>query len=67
MILLLERKGEYRVIELVEVIWKMITTIINNCLRMAISLHDALHGFRHGRETGMTTVEAKLMQHLAGI
>ena len=42
-ILLPKGKGEYRGIGLVEVIWKMITTIIHNRLWTAIYLHDALH------------------------
>ena len=45
----------------------MITTIINNRLRISISLHDNLHRFRQGRGTGTATLEAKLVQHLAGI
>ena len=46
MILLPKEKDKYRVIVFVEVIWKMITTIINNRLRTTISLQDALNGFR---------------------
>ena len=45
MILLLKGRGGYRGVGLVEVIWKMITTIINTRLGVAISLHDAMYGF----------------------
>ena len=58
---------EYRGIGLVEVIWKMITTIINNLLRTVIFLCDALHGFVQGRGAVKATLEAKLAQHLAVI
>ena len=67
MILLPKRNGEYRGIGLVEVIWKIITTIINSRLRTAISLHDALHGFRKVSGLGTATVETKLAQQLSVI
>ena len=67
MILLPKGKGEYRGIGLVEVICKMITTMINNRLRMDISLHDVLHAFRHGRGAFIAMLEVKLVQHLLGI
>ena len=44
MILLPKWKGAYRGIDFVEVIWNMITTIINNHFRTVISIHDSLHG-----------------------
>ena len=67
MILLPKGKGEYRRIRLVEVIWKMISTIINSRLRMFILIHDSLHGSRQGRRADMVTVEDKLSQHPFGI
>ena len=67
MILLPKGKGEYRGISLVEVIWKMISTIINIRLRMFILIHDSLHGSRQGRRADMVTVEDKLSQHPFGI
>ena len=65
MILLPKGKADYRVIGLVEVICKIITTIINTRLGTAISLHDALHGFRQGRVSVTTTLEANLAQQMA--
>ena len=61
MILLPKEKDKYRVIVFVEVIWKMITTIINNRLRTSISLHDHLHRSRQGRGTETAMLEAKLV------
>ena len=66
MILLLNQQEVYMGISLVEVIWKIINTIINTYLRVAISLHDSQHGFRQGGG-GTATLESKLAQHLAGI
>ena len=67
MILLSKGKMEYRGIGLVEVIWKMITIILKNHLRMDIYLHDDLYGFRQGIGMGMAMLKAKLEQHMTGI
>ena len=50
-----------------EVIWKLITSIINARLKGSIEFHDSLHGFRAERGTGTATIEAKLIQQLASI
>ena len=52
MILLTERRGGYRGIGIVELIWKTITSIINTRLRVTISINEDLHVFRQGRGTG---------------
>ena len=49
MVLLLEGGGGYRGIGLVEVIWKLYASIMNNQLRSSIILHGDLHRFRQGR------------------
>ena len=67
MVLILKGKGAYRVIGLVETIWKVCTSIVNIRLQSSIVLHDILHGFRHGRGTGTAIIEDKLDQQLAGI
>ena len=40
---------------------------MNNRLRSSITLHNELHGFRHGRRTGTETLELKLTQQLKGL
>ena len=50
-----------------EVIWNIITTIINNRLRTAIWLHDYLYDFSQGWGMGVTTLAGKLVQQLSGI
>ena len=67
MVLLPKGKLKYIVILLVEVIWKMIITIIHIRLRTAISLHDALHCFSQIRGAVTATLEAKLAQFMAVI
>ena len=67
MLLLTKGVREYIVIWLLEVIWKLCAPIINNQLRSSIDINDALHGFRQGRGTGTTTLEANLDQHLVGL
>ena len=57
--------GEYRGIALLEVIYKLISSIINRRLVSGIQWHDAIHGFRTGRGTGTAIIEAKLRMQLA--
>ena len=46
MVLINKGVGVYIGIGLVEVIWKVFALIVKNMVRNAITLHDALHGFR---------------------
>ena len=41
--------------------------ILYRRLTKGITFHDALYGFREGRSTGTTTLEAKLLQQLAAM
>ena len=56
--------GDYHVIGLMEVVCKTVKDIINRCLRMAISFHNMMHGFRAGRGRGTDSLKAKLLQKL---
>ena len=67
MVLLPKGGGESRGVGLVEVIWKLCASIINNLLWSYIILHDSLHEFRQGMGTGISNLEEKLEQQLAGI
>ena len=40
-----DTSGELRGIRLVEVIWKIVTSLMNRRLMEAITFHDVLHGF----------------------
>ena len=67
-ILILIPKGEpdqFRGIALLEVIYKLVSTIINTRLMDEIKFHDAVHGFCRGRGTGTAIIEAKLRMQLA--
>ena len=57
--------GVYRGIFLLEFIWNVYVLIINNRPRDAITLHDAVHEFIEGRESGTATMEVKLSHQLA--
>jgi hypothetical protein len=66
-ILVLIPKGvpdEYRGIALLEVIYKLISSIINRRLACSVKFHDSIHGFRAGRGTGTAILEAKLLMQL---
>ena len=58
---------DYRGINLVEVMWKVVAAIINRRFTASITYHDFLHGFRAGRGTDTVTLEAKLLQQLAAL
>ena len=47
-----------------EVLWKTVTSPLNRHITAAIKFHDVLHGFRAGRWTGTTTLEANLLQQI---
>jgi hypothetical protein len=59
-----DKAGEFRGIALLEIIYKLISSIINQRLCSKINLHDALHGFRKKRGTGTAIMEAKLLAQL---
>ena len=47
--------------------WKVVAEILNRRFTASVTYHDFLHGFRAGRGTGTTTLEAKILQHLAAL
>ena len=67
MVFILKGKGEYQVIVLVEVLWKVCTEVIICLFKRSVELHNVLHGFREGRGTGTDTLEDKLAKHLDGL
>ena len=52
-------------IGLVEVMWKVVTVIINRCLTNSIAFQDILLGFRSGCGTGTASLKVKLIQQLS--
>ena len=66
-VLIPKGRKEYRVIGLVEVMWKVVAAILHLQLTTAITYHDFLHGFRAGRGTRTATLDAKLLQQLAAM
>ena len=66
-VLIPKGKKDYRGIDLVEVMWKVVAAIINCRFTVSITYHDFLHGFRAGRGTDTATLEAKLIQQLAAL
>ena len=56
--------GYFRGIGLVEVLWKMMTVILNHRIGTAIVFHEVLHSFRTGRRMGTASINAKLLQYL---
>ena len=58
-------EGEFRGIGLLEIFWKLNTSIIDVRIKLAVDFHDCLHGFRPRRGTGTACIEAKLLQQLS--
>ena len=50
-----------------EVVWKVVTVIINFRFTASIAFHDFLHGFRACRGTGTASLGTKLLRQLAAI
>ena len=44
--------GEYRGIALLEILYKVISSIVNSCLLDKVEFNDLLHGNRPSREPG---------------
>ena len=53
--------GQYRVIALQEILYKLLSSIINRRIVSKIEFDDAIHGLRPSRGTGTVIMEAKLL------
>ena len=62
MVLVLKRKGDYRSIGLLEVMWKVVAVMISCWITSSITYHDFLHEFQVGLGTGTATLEGKMLQ-----
>ena len=60
-VLILKGGGDYHVIDLVDVVWKAVTVILNFYFSASITYHDSLHGLWSGRGTGTAYLEVKLL------
>ena len=56
--------GDYFDIGLVELVWKVLTVILNCRFTTSIAFHGILRGFWAGCGTGTASLEAKLLQQL---
>jgi hypothetical protein len=67
LVLLPKGDGDYRGIALLEIIYKLISSIVNRRLAKSLTakLHDGIHGFRSRRGTGTAIIETKLLMQLA--
>ena len=59
--------SDYCGIGLVEVVWKAVALILNQCFTASISYQESLHGFRVGSGTGTATLEVKLLHQVTAI
>ena len=66
-VLIPKGKRYYHGIGLVEVMWKVLTAILNFRLTASVTFHNFLHRFWASRGTGTVTLEAKLIQQLVSL
>ena len=60
----MEKNGDFSGIILVEVLWKIMTSLLNCRLMEGITFHDVQYGFQAGRGMGTASHEAKMTQQL---
>ena len=60
-------KRDYRGIDLMEVMWKVVAAILNLRPTASITFHDFLYRFWAGRGTATATLEVKMLQQLAAL
>jgi pantothenate kinase-related protein Tda10 len=65
LVLIPKGSGVCRGIGLQEIVWKLVSSIIDRRLKDKIEFRDALHGFRASRGSGTSTIEAKLRMQLS--
>jgi hypothetical protein len=66
-VLLPKSDGGVRGIGLLEVTWKVLSSLVDKRISRNITYHDSVHGFRAKRGTGTAVFEAKLFHQLATI
>jgi hypothetical protein len=66
-VLLLKSDGGVLGIGLLEVTWKVLSSLVDKRISRNITYHDSVHGFRAKRGTGTAVFEAKLFHQLASI
>ena len=66
-VLISKGKKYYRVIGLVEVMWKVVVVILSLRLAASITFYNFLHRCWSGCGTGAATLKAKLLQKLAAL
>ena len=66
-VLIPKRKGDFRGIGLVKVLWKVVTSLLNRRLTAEISFHNTLYRFRAGRGARTASLEVNLIQQLTSM
>jgi len=59
-----DKPGEFRGIALLEILYKLVSSIINRRIASKVKFDDAIHGFRAERGTDTAIMEAKLLTQL---
>ena len=59
--------GDFCGVEFVEVIWNIVSIIMDNQAVKAVELHDVLHGLQENWGIGTTSLEEKLLHQLVSM
>ena len=59
--------GNFRGIQLVEVLWNTILGVINRQIGVAVQFHNILHGLWGGQGIGTEFIEDKILQQLTAM
>ena len=62
LVLLPKGNADTRSIGLLEVLWKLVESIIDTWIKTTVMFHDILHGFIACRGTGKAIMELKMAQ-----
>ena len=60
-------KADTREIGMIEILWKVVESIIKTNIKTVVTFHDVLHGFRIRRGTGTAIMENNMAQDLSSI
>ena len=65
LILIPKGSGGHQGIGLIKTVWKVMMSIIDQCLKAAVCFYDTLYGFQLAHGTRCALIKAKLTQQLA--
>ena len=63
-VIITKGNGGSRGIDIVELLWKALSGVINCWIGLAVKFHDIMHGFRADGGAGTASLKAKVLQKM---